>query len=70
MLQIAAGTHLKPDIQATAHHEISHQYLSSAKARQVLGWSPGHTVEEALILTVRWYERFLKGQLQPAEQAS
>jgi CDP-glucose 4,6-dehydratase len=70
MLQIAAGTHLEPDIRATARHEISHQYLSSAKARHVLGWSPVHTVEEALILTVRWYERFLKGQLQPAEQAS
>jgi CDP-glucose 4,6-dehydratase len=62
MLQIAAGTHLEPDIQNTASHEIPHQYLSSAKARQLLGWTPAHTVEEALILTVRWYEHYLKGQ--------
>jgi CDP-glucose 4,6-dehydratase len=59
MLQIAVGSHLEPDVQATASHEIEHQYLSATKARRLLGWSPGHTVEEAVILTVRWYRDFL-----------
>jgi CDP-glucose 4,6-dehydratase len=59
MLQIAVGSKLEPDIKATANNEIEHQYLSAAKARQVLGWKPGHTLEEALILTVRWYRDYL-----------
>jgi CDP-glucose 4,6-dehydratase len=68
MLQIATGTKLEPDIKATASNEIDHQYLSSAKARQVLGWQPGHTVEEALILTVRWYEKYLRRSEQPVPE--
>jgi CDP-glucose 4,6-dehydratase len=59
MLQIASGTKLDPDIRGTANNEIDHQYLSAAKARQMLGWRPGHTLEEALILTVRWYRDYL-----------
>jgi CDP-glucose 4,6-dehydratase len=54
-IQRAAGTHLEPDIRATASHEIDHQYLSAEKARRVLGWSPRHTLEEALAETVDWY---------------
>jgi CDP-glucose 4,6-dehydratase len=60
MLQIAAGTKLEPDIKGTASNEIDHQYLSATKARQMLGWKPGHTLEEALILTVRWYRDYLR----------
>ena len=36
MLQAATGTELEPDIRATARHEITHQYLSAAKARKML----------------------------------
>jgi CDP-glucose 4,6-dehydratase len=61
MLQIAAGTHLKPDILSTANHEIEHQYLSAAKAHRILGWMPAHTLEEALLVTVRWYRQYLQG---------
>jgi CDP-glucose 4,6-dehydratase len=68
MLQIALGTKLEPDVQATAKGEIDHQYLSSAKARQVLGWRPGHTVEEALILTARWYQEYLQGIKSPVPE--
>jgi CDP-glucose 4,6-dehydratase len=67
MLQIAAATHLEPDVRGTASHEIGHQYLSAAKARQILGWSPGHTVEEALILTVGWYQQYLRGLPEAAD---
>jgi CDP-glucose 4,6-dehydratase len=55
MLQAATGTELEPDIQATAQHEISHQYLSAAKARRMLGWEPRHTMHEAIAETVDWY---------------
>jgi CDP-glucose 4,6-dehydratase len=66
MLQIATGTKLEPDIKGTANNEIEHQYLSAAKARQVLGWKPGHTLEEALIMTVRWYRDYLRQAEAPA----
>jgi CDP-glucose 4,6-dehydratase len=66
MLQIATGTKLEPDIKGTASNEIDHQYLSAAKARQVLGWKPGHTLEEALIRTVRWYRDYLRQAEAPA----
>jgi CDP-glucose 4,6-dehydratase len=55
MLQAAVGTELEPDIRATARHEISHQYLSAAKARRMLGWEPRHTMHEAIAETVDWY---------------
>ena len=55
LIQQAAGTSFEPDIRADASHEISHQYLSTAKARKVLGWEPAYTIEEALADTVAWY---------------
>jgi CDP-glucose 4,6-dehydratase len=59
MLQAATGTELEPDIRATARHEISHQYLSAAKARKMLGWEPRHSMEEAIAETVDWYRGVL-----------
>ena len=53
-------TDLEPDVQATAAHEIPHQYLSAEKARQRLGWRPRYTIEEALAETVEWYRRHLE----------
>lgn len=58
-LQEAAGTALEPDVRATATHEIDSQFLSAAKARKVLGWSPTVTVEQALAETVDWYRSYL-----------
>jgi CDP-glucose 4,6-dehydratase len=59
MVQDAAGTDLEPDVHGTATNEIEKQFLSAAKARARLGWSPGHTMQEALGLTVDWYRKFL-----------
>ena len=59
MLQAAIGTDLEPDIRATARHEIPHQYLSTAKARKMLGWEPRHTMAEAIAETVDWYRGIL-----------
>ena len=53
-------TDLTPDVTNTATHEIRHQYLSAAKARERLGWRPLFTLEEGLERTIRWYMDFLE----------
>ena len=59
---IAASDHpeLEPIILNEAPNEIQAQYLSSAKSRQLLGWEPAYTLEEALEETLRWYQAFLE----------
>jgi CDP-glucose 4,6-dehydratase len=51
---------LQPDIRNEASHEIKHQYLSAAKARQALGWAPLFTLDQGLAQTIRWYQHFLQ----------
>jgi len=58
-LQRAAGTDLEPVVQATATHEIDSQFLSAAKARKLLGWTPTFSVDDALRETVEWYRAYL-----------
>jgi CDP-glucose 4,6-dehydratase len=53
------GSKLKPDIRNEASNEIRSQYLSTAKARRVLGWSPLFTLDEGLKRTITWYRNFL-----------
>jgi CDP-glucose 4,6-dehydratase len=48
------------DVRNEATNEIRHQYLSAAKAKKVLGWSPGFTLEEGLLRTIEWYRGALK----------
>ena len=50
---------LTPDIRNEATNEIRHQWLSAAKARDMLEWRPLFTLEEGLTRTVAWYTRFL-----------
>ncbi|MBN1221237.1 MAG: GDP-mannose 4,6-dehydratase [Anaerolineae bacterium] len=52
-------SNLKPDIHNEASHEIRRQYLSAAKARDILGWHPLFTLEEGLQRTIDWYTNFL-----------
>ena len=52
--------HFKPDVQNNASGEIRSQYLSSAKARKVLGWKPQFTMADGLEETVAWYREYLK----------
>lgn len=42
-----------------AKYEIRHQYLSSAKAKKILGWEPHYTLREGLKKTIAWYQRYL-----------
>lgn len=51
---------LKPDVRNEAKHEIGHQYLSAAKARRMLGWSPLFDLDSGLQKTITWYRHFLK----------
>jgi CDP-glucose 4,6-dehydratase len=51
---------LKPDVRNEANNEIRKQYLSAAKARKDLGWSPLFTLDEGLRRTIDWYRDFLK----------
>jgi CDP-glucose 4,6-dehydratase len=51
---------LKPEVRNEANNEIQHQYLSAAKARQILGWSPLFTLEQGLDLTIQWYQDYFR----------
>jgi len=52
------GSDLQPEIHNEATNEIRYQYLSAAKARQVLGWNPLFTLDEGLRRTIEWYKEF------------
>jgi CDP-glucose 4,6-dehydratase len=57
------GSDLTPDIRNEATHEIRHQYLSAARARQALGWQPLFGLDDGLRRTIQWYAAFLEGAL-------
>ena len=50
---------LKPEILNQSSNEIRHQYLSAAKARRMLDWSPSHSLDQGLEKTIGWYRSFL-----------
>ena len=50
---------IEPEVLGTASGEIVNQYLSSAKAREVLGWAPAHGLDAGLVRTVEWYRGHL-----------
>jgi CDP-glucose 4,6-dehydratase len=50
---------LEPDVRNEANNEIRRQYLSAAKAREVLGWKPLYTLDDGLSKTITWYSEFL-----------
>lgn len=58
------GTTVEPVILGGGAGEIPRQYLSAAKARKVLGWTPSYTLEQGLAETIPWYQQLL--ELSPA----
>ena len=57
----AAGAgDVEPVVLGRAAHEIHDQYLSAAKAREVLGWKCGHPLDDALAETATWYRDFFE----------
>lgn len=55
ILSLMKREDLKPLILNEAKGEILKQYLSSEKARKMIGWSPKHAIEEGLKETIRSY---------------
>ena len=53
------NSELEPEVRNEAVNEIREQYLSAAKAREVLGWKPLFTLDEGLCRTIEWYREFL-----------
>jgi CDP-glucose 4,6-dehydratase len=53
-------THVEPDIGNCAEGEIRDQYLSAAKAKELLKWQPAFDLESGLIETISWYREFLR----------
>jgi CDP-glucose 4,6-dehydratase len=45
-----------------AKYEIRYQYLSSQKARRILGWRPKYTLEEGLKKTIAWYKDYFNSR--------
>ncbi len=50
---------LEPLVKGEASNEIKHQYLSAAKARDLLAWKPTYTLDDALVETIAWYREYL-----------
>ena len=61
IISLSPNPGLKPIILDEARNEIKDQYLDSAKVRDVVGWSPGHSRAAALRETMAWYARYLGG---------
>ena len=55
----AMKSDLQPDIRNETNNEIREQYLSAAKAKKVLGWSPQFDFDSGLVKTIDWYRKFL-----------
>ena len=53
---------IEPDIQNRVEGEIRTQYLSAAKARDILNWQPAFDLESGLGETVGWYRDFFAGR--------
>jgi len=51
---------LEPIILDEVRAEIKDQYLSSEKARKLLGWEAHYTLERGLLETIEWYKNFLR----------
>jgi nucleoside-diphosphate-sugar epimerase len=62
-------TRLVPEILNEASLEIPRQYLSCAKAREMLDWHPRYSQEEGLLETIGWYGEFLSGQQEGLKTA-
>jgi CDP-glucose 4,6-dehydratase len=56
----AMGSDLKPVILNEVKGEIKNQYLSSEKAKRLLGWEAKYSIEQGLKETVPWYLEHLK----------
>ncbi len=54
------GMSIEPDIRRDVRNEITHQYLSAAKARRMLAWSPRYQLDAGLQETIAWYQDYFE----------
>ena len=59
ILRLMERLDIEPEIRNTAKAEIHDQYLSSEKARKMLGWRPLYTLETGLVETIQWYTDYI-----------
>jgi CDP-glucose 4,6-dehydratase len=53
------GSDAEPEILNTSRNEITDQYLSIEKAKDILAWSPKYSVDQGLKLTIPWYREMM-----------
>lgn len=57
ILELMGRTDLEAVVLNEASGEIRDQYLSSEKARRLLGWTPVASLDQGLLQTIDWYRR-------------
>jgi CDP-glucose 4,6-dehydratase len=67
VLDLLGRPDLQPRILNQASNEIREQALSAEKARRALGWTPQHSLRQALARTIGWYSARTAGS--PAVRA-
>lgn len=60
ILSLIGRLDLQPVILNQAKGEIPKQYLSSKKAREMLGWKPLFSIRDGLAETIEWYKNYFK----------
>ena len=65
VLDMMGRKDLRPVVQNVASAEIREQYLDAGKARERLGWSPRHGMDEGLRRTIAWYREFFGEERTP-----
>jgi CDP-glucose 4,6-dehydratase len=58
---------LVPIIQNQSNLEPKHQYLSAAKARNLLDWKPVYDFESGLRRTIDWYQKYFSNKTDHAD---
>lgn len=61
IISLSGKNNLKPVIlgKGKTQGEIDRQYLSSVKAKKIVGWGPEYTLDEGLKETYKWYKERL-----------
>ena len=70
ILKLMGRTDLEPIVQNQANFEMREQFLSSEKARKMLGWTPRYTLAEGLEETIDWYRNYLERSADSARVAA
>jgi CDP-glucose 4,6-dehydratase len=65
ILRLMEREDLEPVVLNEARGEIAEQYLSAAKAREALRWSPRYTIEQGLRETIDWYRSYFASDASP-----